>query len=1340
MHSLGLTAAATVAALQRRSRVCGRVLRTAWRLGLALLLTLALNGTATAAYVASLRFNALGTEQGLPDSSAVTMLQDRRGLMWIGTANGLARYDGRRFKHFAADPDDEHALAHALVSALLEDESERLWIGTSAGLHRMDLRSETLQRIPMPADWSPQNRRIFAMVRVGARLWVACRGGLLRYELSSGAYELVLASADPLNPLRLGAMVADRQGGLYISQGARVLHLSAQGQQDLTLDLAQGRPGEAVGLTIRSMLLDEQGRLWLGTALGLRAWQLGGADAKPLDELQALKLPQQVVFSLLRDEAGSIWAAYGSGGGLLRLRDQPGGGWETEFFRHHDALPHSLSASSVASLYQDSSGVLWIGTWGGGISLADLRSGGFRQYLHVLDDPDSLSSDGITAVALDGSEQAWLGSYGGGLNRVNLRSGSTERIAQSQSGARLIKTLLLEAPGRLWIGGDDGLRLFDTVRRRSEVIALGNTSPAGASIAALLHDRQGVLWIASAGGLYRRLPDGRLLTYRAVAGQAGALSHDTVDCLLEDHHGRIWVGTKGGLHLWDPASEGFVQPLQPSAELKNPAGLSVFSLREDAKGRIWLGTAVGLFQLLPQGQGWRLQSWRQLPGMPRGWVNTMQEDLHGALWLGHEQGLVHVLPDQSKVRFYPGLGGHFDGGFGFNATARDAHGRLYFGSQGLLAFKPDELRESHAAPRVLLSDLRVFNQSLLPSEAASEVQDQRSSAPLSLRAVGIDGLLHQARQVRLSHRETMVSFEFSALHFYSVRHNRYAWKLEGFDTDWIEGKPGEGLATYTNLDPGSYQLRARAAGPDGSWSGEDLVLAIEVLPPFWRALWFRLLAGVALLAALAALYRWRLRLMWQAQRRLEKEVAARTAEAVQEAEHAERQRQQAEAARHDISLLSEIGRELTGLLDGEAILELLYRRVQQLMEADIFAVGLLRAEEGVIAFDYCMQGGMAFEPYQRALASEEQPAVQCVLQARELIIEKFPHDNRIVRGVGGAQRRLRLVDGSEPPPARSALFVPMMLKGQVMGVISVLSQREGAYDGSHLDKLRTLGAYAAVALDKAEAYHRLKLTQTQLVAQEKLAALGALVAGVAHELNTPIGNSLLVASTLRDASEEFVQQARSGGLRRSELERYCDNASASSSLLLRSLSQAAELISSFKQLAVDQTSDQRRPFELRQLCEELALTFASRLRREEHRLELAIEPGIAMDSFPGPLGQVLGNLIMNALVHAFEGRKHGLLQLQGQRLGSDRVQISFRDDGRGIAAEHLGRIFDPFFTTKLGQGGSGLGLHISYTIVSSLLGGSIRVSSSPGQGACFTIELPLVAPFAVEPPADAAAA
>jgi len=252
----------------------------------------------------------------------------------------------------------------------------------------------------------------------------------------------------------------------------------------------------------------------------------------------------------------------------------------------------------------------------------------------------------------------------------------------------------------------------------------------------------------------------------------------------------------------------------------------------------------------------------------------------------------------------------------------------------------------------------------------------------------------------------------------------------------------------------------------------------------------------------------------------------------------------------------------------------------------------------------------------------------------------------------------------------------------------------------------------------------LRLTHSELVAQEKLAALGALVAGIAHELNTPIGNGLLAASTVVDRTSSFERNGLQT-LTRSSLVRYLNEMEAAGDILLRNLSRASELIVSFKQLAVDRQSAQRRRFALTDVVNEVCLTLQPSLKAGAFHLEQQIPPDIRMLSYPGPLGQVLSNLINNAIRHGFEDRDEGLICITAIMKDAGHLELTVRDNGRGIDPAHLHRVFEPFFTTRLGSGGSGLGLHIAFNIVTSILAGKIRVDSLPGQGCTVTLLLPL---------------
>jgi PAS domain S-box-containing protein len=258
----------------------------------------------------------------------------------------------------------------------------------------------------------------------------------------------------------------------------------------------------------------------------------------------------------------------------------------------------------------------------------------------------------------------------------------------------------------------------------------------------------------------------------------------------------------------------------------------------------------------------------------------------------------------------------------------------------------------------------------------------------------------------------------------------------------------------------------------------------------------------------------------------------------------------------------------------------------------------------------------------------------------------------------------------------------------------------------------------------SQALEELRAAQTQLVESEKMAALGGLVAGVAHEINTPVGIGVTAASHLEQRTQSFVDLAQSGKMKRSDLAKFIDTATQSSQMILANLSRAAELIQSFKQVAVDQLSEERRTFAVKAYLEEILLNLRPKLKRTEHTTTIRCDENLTLDGYPGVLSQVVTNLVMNSLIHAYEEGDKGRLVFDIKQ-EAECLIFQYSDDGKGIAPVDLGKIFDPFFTTKRGQGGSGLGLHVVYNLVTQKLNGKIRCESTVGVGTKFIVELPV---------------
>ncbi len=263
--------------------------------------------------------------------------------------------------------------------------------------------------------------------------------------------------------------------------------------------------------------------------------------------------------------------------------------------------------------------------------------------------------------------------------------------------------------------------------------------------------------------------------------------------------------------------------------------------------------------------------------------------------------------------------------------------------------------------------------------------------------------------------------------------------------------------------------------------------------------------------------------------------------------------------------------------------------------------------------------------------------------------------------------------------------------------------------------------------ETAQAYEDLRQAQNSLLQAERLASLGALVAGVAHEINTPVGITLTSASVLHDATVAIQATVSGGGIKKSDILSYLSTASESSRLILSNADRAAHLIQSFKQIAVDQTSEARRRFDLKQYIDEVIMSLSPRLRQTRVKVEVSCPPDLAIDSYPGAFAQMLTNLTMNALTHAFDNMNEGEITINVE-VNQGWVNLQFADNGKGIVKEHLDKIFDPFFTTKRSHGGTGLGLNIVYNLVVKQFGGTIVVDSELGKGAQFTVRFPQVAP------------
>jgi signal transduction histidine kinase len=316
--------------------------------------------------------------------------------------------------------------------------------------------------------------------------------------------------------------------------------------------------------------------------------------------------------------------------------------------------------------------------------------------------------------------------------------------------------------------------------------------------------------------------------------------------------------------------------------------------------------------------------------------------------------------------------------------------------------------------------------------------------------------------------------------------------------------------------------------------------------------------------------------------------------------------------------------------------------------------------------------------------------------------------------------------------------IPLVVGDEVHGILNCFREERREWTQEEMDLLDTFASQVAVAIRNAQlldeirennrelenTLSELEQTQSQLVESEKMASLGGLVAGIAHEINTPVGISVTAASHLQDRTRELESCFQEGRIKRSDLESYVNSSSRAAKIILENLHRAAGLIGSFKKVAVDQSSEERRSFNLGEYLHEILVSLRPKLKKTKIKVSVDCDKSLVVDSYPGPLAQIVTNFVMNSVTHAFDQGEEGEISISAHHNGKG-VNFRYADNGKGMSEENRKKIFDPFFTTKRGEGGSGLGMHIVYNLITQTLGGTVKCNSEPGKGTEFVVTIPM---------------
>ncbi len=814
-----------------------------------------------------LRFDHIGIEQGLSQSSVQVVFQDSLGFLWFGTQDGLNRYDGYNFKIYKPDPDMPNSLSDRWITSIAEDKDGYLWIATRlGGLNRYNPHTEKFVQY-LHDDEDPHsladNHVNVIYVDKSNNLWIGTMNGLDRFERQTSTfkhYVYLPFQQEGISGKNITAIYQDSRGRFWVGTSAGGLNLFNP-SNDVFMPY-QNNPDNPKTISnnyVTSIVEDDQSSLWVGTREGLNKFQpdSGSFERFMHSETDPQTIGGNVVTDLYADSTGNLWVATASG--LDRLST---GNKRFAHYRNDPTFSKSLSSNYVLSIYEDRGGVLWFGTSEGGVNKYDRQRDNFSYYRNDPANKNSLSDNVVIAIYQDFEGYVWVGTSSGGLNRLSRTTNQVIRYQfnpdrPNSISSNEVPSIAEDQDGFLWFGTGNGLDRFDRQSFTFKHYKREPDSPASLSsnrIYKVYVDRENNIWVGTTSGLdlFDRVSDS-FTHYQPETGNPHSLSGAAVSSIMEDNEGKLWVGTfDSGLNKFNPETQQFTRY---RFDARNKEGISndaIISVYQDSRGRIWVGTAGGGLNLYhPETDSFTY--YLEKDGLPNGVVYGILEDTQGYLWMSTNFGISQFDPEMAVFQNFDAGDGLQSNEFNSGAYAKGSNGELYFGGiEGLTVFLPSRIGNNAYLPQIALTSLTQDDNPITTASSVETTQD-----------------------VVLRWPQNSLEFEFAALSYNQPGKNQYAYMLDGFDTSWhLIGTKRDGR--YTNLPGGEYTLLLKGSNSDGIWNEVPERIHVTVIPPFWQTIWFQVFLAVLGMAAVAGGFRLRTKTIQDRNRELERLVRERT--------------------------------------------------------------------------------------------------------------------------------------------------------------------------------------------------------------------------------------------------------------------------------------------------------------------------------------------------------------------------------------------------------------------------------------------------------------------------------
>ena len=782
-----------------------------------------------------------------------SIIQDHKGFMWYGTADGLVRYDGINLYVYEHDPGDTTSLSNSTINSLAEDPNGNFWIGTARGLNLYNSSMDNFIHVgSMNENIARLNNNYITTLCVDRNscLWVCTFGdGLNVYDHAKQQithYSYAVNDSNTICSNRITSIVSDNENNVWIGSLDGLSFYSANENKFRHFFSEPGNSRSLSSNNITSLALDEQGTLWIGTR--------GGGLNKVIRQKNEFIIQQNLshpgegylannfLLSLCTDPAGYLWIGT-ENGGLNRLDFRTG---HFDLFRVEEGNRHSLVSNSIWSLYYNREGKLWIGTATKGISVIDPKYSKFESFQKNIYDKTSISDNDVTGFTEDSQGNVWIATDGGGISKFNIENRQIVKTIYNSDGSyplvnNAIQSVLYDKEDNLWVGTwAGGIDRLDKNGRKIRNYKLVSEDGAGDNnILMISADSKGTIWAGTSGsGLFRYDRTRDKFIQIASSNPTAVLNRSAyVSAIVEDQEESYLIGTLNGLVSLtlkkneDPLCYDFAGPEQEN-------GLSsrmIDVLFKDGHGRLWIGTSdFGMFLFNKNDSTFR--SFTKQDGLPGNSIKGILEDESGYIWITTSRGLSRFNYDSLRFKNYNRDDGLNSNEFYVRSYLRTKNGLFFLGGEnGFNIFSPEKISTNDFIPPVYLTNLKINN-------VTAEIGAKNS--PLK-KYIG------ETSEITLTYKQSSFTIEFVALNYTRSSRNQFMYKLEGFDEDWIDAGNNRS-ASYTNIKPGEYVFMVKGSNNDGIWNETPTALKISLKPPLWKT-WWAILLYILVLSALVTI-------------------------------------------------------------------------------------------------------------------------------------------------------------------------------------------------------------------------------------------------------------------------------------------------------------------------------------------------------------------------------------------------------------------------------------------------------------------------------------------------------